>query len=69
MGRVDRQGCFASSPGPVVGQFRVVGGRPISDHLVTDDSGPGKAVQVEDTAGVDPRRSQQKRRSCDLPAI
>jgi hypothetical protein len=46
VGPVDRQRCFASSRGPVVGQGWVIERRPVSDHLVADDVGPGEAVQV-----------------------
>ena len=47
MGGVDRQGRFASSPGPVVGKRRVVRGRSsVLDDLVSDDGGPGEAMEV-----------------------
>jgi hypothetical protein len=45
-GVVDRQRGFASSPGPVVSQGRLVRRRPVSDDLVADDPGPGETVQV-----------------------
>jgi hypothetical protein len=49
---VDWQGRFPSSPGPIIGKLGVVGGRLVLDDLVSDDIGPGEAMEITAAGAV-----------------